>query len=104
MSGTPKRIQNLYDARSRYIHGGELPEDDDLRTAEAICQRVLRSLRSTSSRDDMPSLEEWPSRIDFVCAAIRADRDLGEDEFRAIGILGYEVSEAPNRVKGSWER
>lgn len=100
-----KRVQQLYDARSRYVHEGLSPAERDLRDAEGICLEVLWALLATCAQSEVRHAEEWLKGIDYVLAATQAERTVGGDELGRLGIALDKVTRSPpNRVLDDLER
>ena len=100
-----KRVQKLYDARSRYVHEGASPSEQDLREAEDICLEVLWALLKTCAQNQILNADEWLKGIDYVQAAMQADKPIASDEFTRLGIAFDQIiRRPPNRVLDDLER
>lgn len=64
-----KRIKQLYDARSRYVHEGKSPPLEQRTQAAEVCREVLWSLlrlRGTISSETPEALGIWHRRLDYL--------------------------------------
>jgi len=84
-----RRIEKLYDARSRYVHEGVTVEPKFLDEIKAICHEVLnalmRRLRDVGKYEDGSG--SWLKDIDYVFSALNAGKSVQDQEFVSCGIL-----------------
>jgi hypothetical protein len=94
--GLVKVCTGIYDARSKYVHGGEAPDPSLLPLVEEICREVLLSLfrlkaRGEGDRDDFHSA--WVKRIDLLIAKRAVDEECTDSELRRVGVaVGEDLS------------
>lgn len=84
-----KELQRIYDARSKYMHEGKLPDSMLLPMVETICREVafclFRLQREARNRIGGFS-DRWLKDIDFVIAAIEAGRPVVDDDWQRAGV------------------
>lgn len=83
-----KRCDRIYDARSKYVHGGVTPDPGLLPEVEEISREIaiaLFRLRQTGVNDDADFRKSWVKRIDVLIAKLAAGDLLTEDELRRVG-------------------
>jgi hypothetical protein len=103
--GTPLDVQigqlkRLYDRRSKYVHEGKPPTGSDLREIEKICIEVLWDLLATSGSGGINDVDAWLKELDFIAGAIKASRQVPDNEFQSVGIPSIERRRVPpNRIE-----
>jgi hypothetical protein len=95
-----KRIQKLYDQRSRYVHAGEPVREPTVGEARNICREVLWTLlRLQNGPKPNMTISEWLSTLDYIIAAIEAKRPVEVNVFAECGIsnlfLGTATTPTP---------
>ena len=94
-----RRIRQVYDARSKYVHEGRAIPEGEIVEAERVAMEILWALLAVSGKGTLASTAEWLKKIDYVLAALRDLRIVPEEEFEAIGIARLGVPRVPpNRV------
>jgi hypothetical protein len=85
-----KRVDRLYDLRSRFVHQGIEPRSDYLAEADLICKEVLMSLmrlrHHEGAREDPDFLRTWLTTLDFYWSACKAGRTIDQEDFADFGI------------------
>jgi hypothetical protein len=83
-----KKLDKLYDARSRYVHGGQTVDPKLLKEVNDICEEVLwamlRRIRQNGAGDDM--IQRWTRDLDYVYSALSAGKVLSDEDMRSCGI------------------
>lgn len=99
-----RRLEKLYDARSRYVHEGRAVEPKFLDEIKVICQEVLhallRRLRDVGKSDDMSG--PWLKDIDYVFSALDAGKSVQDQELVLCGIRPT-AAESVSTLGGSKE-
>lgn len=84
-----KEIQSIYKARSKYVHEGKQPEPNLFPTVQRVAREVAFCLLRLQTHEDS-KLEgftgRWFKEIDFLVAAIEAQRPLSDDDWRKAGV------------------
>ncbi len=93
------QLKRLYDHRSKYVHEGKPVNENDLLEIEKICTEVLWDLLATSASCRFNDIDAWLKQIDFIASAMKASRELPENEFQTLGIppMGH-TRIPPNRI------
>jgi hypothetical protein len=86
-----RRIRELYDARSRYVHAGQAISRPHVAAIDRIATQILWCFLSVSADSTYTATDEWVKQIDFVGAATQAGRDITEADLRAIGVRNILV-------------
>jgi hypothetical protein len=94
------QLKRLYDRRSKYVHEGKSPSENDLLEIEKICIEVLWDLLATSASSGFNDIEAWLKQLDFIASATKASREISENEFHSVGIppIGRKRI-PPNRIE-----
>jgi hypothetical protein len=99
MQDQVRRVKQLYDSRSKYVHEGRPFSSGDIEEAERVATQVLWALLAVSGAGVLSSTSEWLKKVNYVAAALKDGRALPDAEFTALGVVGAEVRGAPpNRV------
>ena len=94
-----RRIKQLYDARSKYVHEGRSVPISDIREVEQVAMHVLWALLAVAGRRELSSTSEWLKKIQYVLAAVRDRRTIPEHDFQVLGVGPIGVQRIPpNRV------
>jgi hypothetical protein len=94
-----RRIRQVYDARSKYVHEGRTIPATDILEAERVAMEVLWALLTVSGTGVLASTLEWLKKIDYVLAALRDGRVVADEDLQSIGIPKSGVARVPpNRV------
>jgi hypothetical protein len=99
-----RRVRQIYDARSKYVHEGRTIPEVDIAEAERIAMEVLWALLTVAGNGRLASTSEWLKKIDYVLAALRDGRVIPEEDFHVVGIAASGVTRVPpNRVNAHGE-
>lgn len=83
-----EELKLIYNARSKYVHEGRIPDSRMANAVKAVCREVafclLRLQRDVKNRTTSFG-EQWTKDIDFLVAAIEAKRQVDADDWRRIG-------------------
>ena len=101
-----KNVREIYDARSKYVHKGRNAEPRLSDLVKTICREVafclFRLQREQRSRENGFE-ERWLKDIDYLVAAIEANRPLAGEDLQRAGVwnesdVRYEdfIAEYPN--------
>ena len=84
-----KRIDEIYDLRSRYVHAGKPIDDqkafDELHEMCGACFRSLLRLRAAkaeTSENNETALSSWLADLDFLAKGLIAGKTFGLEDFR----------------------
>lgn len=90
-----KKLNAIYDARSRYVHRGISVEPNLLAEVAQICEEVLWALMRVLSRNPFQTdpIEQWTKNLDYVYSALIAGKSISVDERQAIGVPPRSVSQ-----------
>lgn len=85
-----KRIKEIYNDRSKYVHEGKNVKENLLPSLIAVCQSIVRVLIKLSAMnyDDTIFPANWFKQLDLAAASLEAEADLGVDFYRGIGLMG----------------
>lgn len=87
---TIKKMKTLYDARSRYVHGGQQIDKQSVGQVEEVCVIVLSTLMRArwlgEQVDDPGFIEKWLKGLDFLWSAHEAQRVVNAEDLAALGI------------------
>lgn len=90
-----KRIEVLYDARSKFVHKGVSINPEQALEIEPIVRAVVRSLIHLCRTKEAPSHAEWLAKLDYLIAGfINVGKTPNEQEMLANGILLPDESSA----------
>jgi hypothetical protein len=94
-------LKKLYDRRSKYVHEGKFADHKDLEDAEKICTEILWCLLASTSAGAFTDFAAWLAELDYLIGAIKASKEISDDEMKALGIplAGYK-RKPPNRIIG----
>lgn len=85
-----KKISELYDIRSKYVHAGLSVKKENIEEAKEICKRIvycfLRLQTFWSQKIEEFTIDQWKRKIDYACSAIEADETIAESLKGEIGI------------------
>lgn len=93
-----RRIRQVYDARSKYVHEGRAIPESEILEAEHVAMHVLWALLAVSGAGTLASTAEWLKKIDYVLAALRDGRVVPDEDFQSIGVATSGIRVSPNRV------
>lgn len=82
--------EKIYDLRSRYVHAGQVPEQEirdlAMRVSREIALCLFRLQRDVKSHQ--PGFrDKWVKDIDFVAAALESGRLPSEDDYGHLGVV-----------------
>jgi hypothetical protein len=97
MESQIKRVNKLYDARSKYVHEGRIPEETALKEIEEICLCVLWCLLKVGASGEFQDVENWLNYIDLVTATEKAGECVTAEVLSKIGVQGERTP--PNYVE-----
>jgi hypothetical protein len=83
---TVRRIKQLYDTRSQYVHAGKPVREADLAAVDEIAMEILWTLLATSGRNEIRDTNDWIKTLGFIFSAMSAGPTIAETEFAAIGV------------------
>jgi len=82
-----KKIKDIYNARSKYVHEGGNISNDLLNDVEIICKEVFFCmLRYRNYLHNEEDLKKWWKKIDFLAKAIDAEEYQSDQKFKELGI------------------
>ncbi|PHJ63870.1 hypothetical protein VF14_08185 [Nostoc linckia z18] len=82
-----KKLKDIYDARSKYVHECQTVETKLLEEVEVICQEVFFCmLRHRNYLQNEEDLKKWQKKIDFLVTAIDAEELQPDSKYEQIGI------------------
>lgn len=95
-----RRVKQLYDARSKYVHEGRPIPVEEIKEAEQVAMEVLWALLTVSAKETLSNTSEWLRKINYVAAALKDGRPIPEAEFAVLGMAAEGVHRVPpNRVR-----
>ncbi len=83
-----EELKTIYNARSKYVHEGRIPEKRLADSTETLCREVvfcLFRLQREATNKTSAFSERWLKDIDFLVAAIDANRPISDDDLRRVG-------------------
>lgn len=94
LSEAAKRLNLIYDARSRYVHQG-IPVDPKLgievaRVCDEVLWALLRVLKQNPRQSDL--VEQWMRNLDYVYTALVAGKSISPEESRSVGMRPLSTS------------
>jgi hypothetical protein len=81
-----KLIEELYDIRSRYVHGGKSVKIDDIILAEKICIEILYVFLRINKKNNDWKRDSWVKKLDLLVAHVNADEIPSEEKYEELGI------------------
>lgn len=81
--------KNIYNARSKYVHEGKLPEYNMIERISPICREIalcLFRLKKNTWGNEPGFHEKWITYIDLLVAKINADLHPSKDDFINAGV------------------
>jgi hypothetical protein len=84
-----KNVKEIYNARSKYVHEGRTPEPRLSDLVETICREVafcLFRLQREERNRESGFEERWLKDIDYLVAAIKANRPLAAEDLQRAGV------------------
>jgi hypothetical protein len=82
-----KRLNAIYDRRSRYVHAGEKIPETMIDEVQSVCREVLWCLlrfQKVGARE--APVSAWLTTLDYLVAATEANRPIDASELRECGI------------------
>jgi hypothetical protein len=79
----------IYDARSKYVHAGKIPEKSLFDPAMRICREIAFCLFRLQRRTDAQQAgfrDKWVKEIDFIAAVCEAGRTPSVEDLARIGV------------------
>jgi hypothetical protein len=87
-----KKVESLYNLRSRYVHDGFEIQQRDVTEIETITREILccmlRVRKFDPSYADDGYVDKWLRRLDFFWSAVEADQPVSEHDLVMAGVIG----------------
>jgi hypothetical protein len=86
---TLKLMKSLYDARSRYVHGGEPVTGQDMDHLKPVLDVVFESLMRLQGHPESQAdgfMTSWCKELDFVASAFETGRALSASDLARLGL------------------
>jgi hypothetical protein len=72
-----KTIRKLYDRRSKYVHQGISPGDEDIELTEKICHEILKCLlrlQKDEGQRERLQISDWLKKLDLISAILETGK------------------------------